>query len=126
PATADVDTPGLVDRLRFGYASGDVDLLDGLLHDDITVTMPPLPFSFEGRSAVGGVLTHVFATANPRGRGLRRSVPLRANCQDGFAVYVQPETEAEFHGHELVVVRTEGGRIVELTLFEPHLFPTFG
>ena len=128
PTPPDPNEDQLLDRLQIGYAAGDVGLIDALVDDDVHVTMPPLPFCFEGRAAVVGVLRHVFATANPGGRGLRRTVPTRANRQGAFAVYVRPDPdpEAEFRGHELVVARTEAGRVVELALFEPHLFPVFG
>lgn len=124
PASRHADDP--IDDLLDGYAAADLDLIDGLLHDDVRATMPPLPFSFEGRSSVVEVLAHVFHAADPGERGLRRCLPTRANRQPAFVVYVQPDPGAAFRGHELVVARAEAGRIVELTLFEPHLLPAFG
>lgn len=108
------------------FTTADVQRLRGILADDVQVTMPPLPFSFDGRTSVIAVLAHVFRAADPARRGRRRCVPTRANRQPAIAVYVQPHPNASFHGHELVVARVESSQVVELTLFEPHTLPVFG
>lgn len=120
----DRDDP--VTGLIGGFAAADVDRIEALLHDQIQVIMPPLPFSFEGRPSAVGLLAQVFRTADPDGQARRRCIPTRANRQPAFAVYIQRGAAAAFHGHELVVARSDGDRIVELTMFEPRLLPVFG
>lgn len=120
------DGDDVVGRLIDAYLVADVDRIDDLLRDDVLVTMPPLPFSFEGRTAVVGLLRQIFRTTDANGHGVRRCVPTRANRRPAFAVYVQPRRGASFAGHGVVVARSEAGRLAELTVFEPHLLPTFG
>jgi len=58
------------------------------------------------------------------GRG--RPLPTRANRQPAAAGYVQRPGTTVYRAQVLDVLRIEGGRIVEITSFEPHLFPAFG
>src|SRR5699024_657321 len=106
----------LLDALIDTFTTADVQWITDFLADDVQVTMPPLPFSFEGSRSVLAVLTHVFRAADPARGGQRRCIPTGANCQPAIAVYVQRQPGGSFHGHELVVARTESGRVVELTV----------
>jgi RNA polymerase sigma-70 factor (TIGR02960 family) len=96
-----------------------------LLSDDIRITMPPNPRWFAGREPLVAYLTQMF---NPRSElfiGDWRHLPTRANHQPAAAYVRRPGTTV-FRAQVLDVLHVKGGRIVEITAFEPHLFPAFG
>ena len=69
------------------YESADLDALVALLTDDVFVSMPPMPFEYEGRDVVARFCASIF------GAGRRFDlVPTRANGQPAFGAYLRAPT----------------------------------
>jgi RNA polymerase sigma-70 factor (TIGR02960 family) len=129
PPAGGVDAPpapdspaeqALVARFVRAYQSGDLDGLVALLTDDVCVSMPPMPFEYQGRDAVA----RFFASVIPR-----RSydlVPTRANGQLAFGAYLRVPTGGIRHGAGLLVLTLTGDRISAVTRFETGVLPWFG
>ncbi|WP_424532983.1 RNA polymerase subunit sigma-70 [Sphaerisporangium viridialbum] len=123
PATA--QERALLRRFMDAHERADTAAFARLLSEDVRVTMPPLPFWFSGRKAVADFTAHVFGPGSPLYQAQWRSVPTRANRQPAVAGYVRLPGETEYRAQVLNVLRVEDGKIAEITVFEPHLFPAF-
>ncbi|WUK90573.1 sigma-70 family RNA polymerase sigma factor [Streptomyces sp. NBC_00358] len=104
----------------------DLDAFTGLLSEDIKLTMPPNPFWFVGRDAITEFLRISLDPASPLFLGHWRHLPARANGGLAAGGYVRRPGTTVYRAQVLDVLRVEGDRIVEITSFEPHLFPAFG
>ena len=71
-------------RFVRAYESADLDALVALLTDDVFISMPPMPFEYEGRDVVADFCASLF-------RAGRRFdlVPTRANGQPAFGAYLR-------------------------------------
>jgi RNA polymerase sigma-70 factor (ECF subfamily) len=105
---------------------GDVDSMAELLTDETVLTMPPNPFWFVGRDAIAGFLRMSLPPDAPGYLGAWRSLETSANRQPAVGHYLQRVGTTVFRAQVLDVLRIEGGRITQITAFEPHLFPAFG
>ena len=97
-----------------------------LMSEDIRVTMPPNPIWFAGRRPLVEYLAQLFDPTSPLHIGAWRYVPTRANRQPAAAAYVRRPGTTVYRAQVLDVLRVERGVVVEVTAFEPHLFPAFG
>ncbi|GAA2500244.1 sigma-70 family RNA polymerase sigma factor [Streptomyces longisporus] len=98
-----------------------------LLSKDVTLTMPPNPFWFTGRDALVEFLRPTLDPASPMFFGHWRHLPARANGQLAAGGYVRRPGTHVHRAQVLDVLRFDADdRIVEITSFEPHLFPAFG
>jgi RNA polymerase sigma-70 factor (TIGR02960 family) len=114
----------VVAQFTDAFERSDVELLVGLLTDDALLTMPPQPFEFEGRAAIG----RFFSTV-PAGGALDRIllVPTRANGQPAFACYLRDAQTPIAHAYGVMVLTLRGDRISAITGFvDTSLFPRFG
>ncbi|HEY7915480.1 MAG TPA: sigma-70 family RNA polymerase sigma factor [Acidimicrobiales bacterium] len=110
----------IVRRFVSAWESADLDALVTLLTDDVFVSMPPMPFEYEGRDAAVGFCASIF------GSGRRFDlVPTRANGQPAFGAYVRAPDGIR-HGVGLFVLGLAGDRICALTRFENSVLPWFG
>jgi RNA polymerase sigma-70 factor (ECF subfamily) len=91
-----------------------------LLTDDVFVSMPPLPFEYEGREPT----SRFFASIFDSGRKFDL-LPTRANGQPALGAYVRDPTGVR-HGVGLFVLTLSGDRICALTRFENSVLPWFG
>jgi RNA polymerase sigma-70 factor (ECF subfamily) len=93
-----------------------------LLTDDVWLTMPPVPFEYQGRDVAGRALSLLF------GRGMRyRLVPTRANGQPAFGYYLQDPHAPVDRANGLIVLTLAGDKICAITRFgDNSLFPHFG
>ena len=74
----------IVAKFVRAYESADLDAVVALLTDDVFVSMPPMPFEYEGRDAVARFCASIF------GAGRRFDlVPTRANGQPAFGAYLR-------------------------------------
>jgi RNA polymerase sigma-70 factor (ECF subfamily) len=102
------------------YESADLDALVALLTDDVFMSMPPMPFEYEGRDIVARFCASLF------GAGRRFDlVPTRANGQPAFGAYLRAPTGIR-HGTGLIVLTLAGDRICAMTRFENSVLPRFG
>jgi RNA polymerase sigma-70 factor (TIGR02960 family) len=114
----------LLRRFVDAWEAVDISGLVGLLRDDALLTMPPLPLSYRGRSAIG----EFFGTV-PEGGALDRIrlVPTRANRQPALAAYVRAGEGAAYEPYGIMVLNLDGASIAEITGFgDPALFAHFG
>ncbi len=110
----------MVGRFVSAWESADVDALVTLLTDDVFMSMPPMPFEYEGQDAVAGFCVSLF------GAGRRFDlVPTRANGQPAFGAYLRDSTGTR-HGTGLYVLTLAGDRISAMTRFENSVLPWFG
>jgi RNA polymerase sigma-70 factor (ECF subfamily) len=104
----------------------DVAAMAEMLSADAVLTMPPNPVWFVGRDAIIRQVGPVFDRSSPRYFGQWRYLPTWANRMPAAAGYVRRPGTAVYRAQLLDVLRVEGGQIVEITTFEPHLLPAFG
>jgi RNA polymerase sigma-70 factor (TIGR02960 family) len=110
----------IVGKFVSAWESADLDGLVTLLTDDVFMSMPPMPFEYEGQQAVARFCAIIF------GSGRRFDlVPTRANGQPAFGVYVRTP-DGLSHGVGLIVLALTGYRISALTRFENTVLPWFG
>ena len=117
------DTPAedaIVRKFVRAWESADLDALVALLTDDVFMSMPPMPFEYEGRDVVARFCASLF------GAGRRFDlVPTRANGQPAFGAYLRAPTGSS-HGIGLYVLTLTGDRICAMTRFENSALPSFG
>ncbi len=102
------------------WQSADLDALVKLLTDDVFMSMPPMPFEYEGRAIVARFCASIFDAA-------RRFdlVPTRANGQPAYGAYLHTATGSS-PGVGLYVLTLTGDHICALTRFESTVLPAFG
>ena len=120
PAAGSPSEEAIVAKFVSAYESADLDALIALLTDDVFVSMPPIPFEYEGRESVAGFCGSVF-------RAGRRFdlVRTRANGQPAFGAYLR-SADAVRHAVGLIVLTFSGDRICAMTRFENSVLPWFG
>ena len=123
PAAAPGGSPAeeaIVARFVRAWEAADIDALVALLTDDVFMSMPPIPFEYEGRDLVARFCEGIFAA----GRRFRL-VPTRANGQPAFGAYLLgPNGAGRATG--LYVLGLRGDRIAAMSRFETGVFATFG
>jgi RNA polymerase sigma-70 factor (ECF subfamily) len=120
PAAGSPAEDAIVANFVQAWESADIDALVALLTDDAFMSMPPLPFEYEGRDVVGDFCATLF------GAGRRFDlVPTRANGQPAFGAYLRAPTGVR-HGTGVYVITLTGDRISAMTRFENSVLPSFG
>jgi RNA polymerase sigma-70 factor (ECF subfamily) len=120
PASGSPTEAAITAKFVSAWESADLDALVDLLTDDVFISMPPMPYEYEGRDTVAGF----FATLLGAGRRFEL-VPTRANGQPAFGAYVRGPTGTR-HGTGLYVLTVTGDRICALTCFENSVLQSFG
>src|SRR5262252_1082145 len=106
PAAGSPAEDAIVAMFARAWESADLDALVALLTDDVFMSMPPMPFEYQGRDAVARFSASLFAA----GRRFDL-IPARANGQPAFGAYL----------------RTPAGiQSCALTRFEASVLPWFG
>jgi RNA polymerase sigma-70 factor (ECF subfamily) len=120
PAPGSPAEDALVAAFVRAWESADLDALVALLTEDVFMSMPPMPFEYEGRDVVAWFCASLF------GAGRRFDlVPARANGQPAFGAYLRAPTGIR-HGTGLYVLTLTGDRICALTRFDNSVLPWFG
>jgi RNA polymerase sigma-70 factor (TIGR02960 family) len=120
PASGSAAEDAIVARFVQAYESADLDALVDLLTDDVLVSMPPMPFEYQGRDAAARFSASIF------GSGRRFDlVGTRANGQPAFGLYLRAPTGIR-HGTGLMVLTLAGNRIAAMTRFDKSALPWFG
>ena len=120
PAADSRSEDAIVAKFVRAYESADLDALVALLTDDVFISMPPMPFEYEGRDATARFCASLFAA----GRRFDL-VPTRANGQPAFGAYLRAP-DGTRHGVGLIVLTLSGDRICAMTRFENTVLPSFG
>jgi RNA polymerase sigma-70 factor (ECF subfamily) len=120
PASGSPAEAAIVAKFTRAWESADMGALVALLTDDVFMSMPPMPFEYQGRDVVARFCASLF------GAGRRFDlVPARANGQPAFGAYLRASTGIR-HGVGLYVLTLSGDRICALTRFDNSVLPWFG
>jgi RNA polymerase sigma-70 factor (ECF subfamily) len=120
PAAGSPTENAIVAKFVRSWESADLAALVALLTDDVFMSMPPMPFEYEGREVVARFCAGLF------GAGRRFDlVPTRANGQPAFGAYLRAPAGIR-HGVGLYVLTLAGDRICALTRFDNSVLPWFG
>jgi RNA polymerase sigma-70 factor (TIGR02960 family) len=120
PASDSPSEDAIVAKFVSAYESADLDALVALLTDDVFISMPPMPFEYEGRDIVARFCAGIFDS----GRRVDL-VRTKANGQPAFGAYMHSPSGI-CHGECLMVLTLTGDRISALTRFESNVLPSFG
>ena len=120
---ADDEQKALLARYVRAFEAYDLTALTALLHEDATLSMPPLPLWLRGPADITAWMA---GTGN--GCQGSRLVPVAANGRPAFGQY---RPAADGAGHEpwaLIVLEMSAGRITAINNFldTARLFPAFG
>jgi RNA polymerase sigma-70 factor (TIGR02960 family) len=120
PAPGSPAEDAILAKFVDAWESADVDALVTLLTDDVFMSMPPMPFEYQGRDVVARFCASIF-------RAGRRFdlIPARANGQPAFGAYLRAPTGIR-HGTGLYVLTLSGGRISAMTRFDDSVLASFG
>jgi RNA polymerase sigma-70 factor (ECF subfamily) len=120
PAAGSPAENAVVAKFVRAWESADLDALVALLTDDAFISMPPMPFEYEGRDVVAGFCASLFGAS-------RRFdlVPTRANGQPAFGAYLRAPAGIR-HGTGIYVLTLAGDRIGAMTRFDNSVLPWFG
>jgi len=113
----------LLERFIDAHERCDAAAAIAIAGQDIRVTMPPQPYLYDGLDRLAPLLVRAFG---PERDGDWRLVPTWANRMPTAASYLRRPGDSEFRAFKLDVLRTAGGKIVEITTFGPSQFPGFG
>ena len=120
PASDSRVEDAIVTKFVSAYEAADLNTLVALLTDDVFLSMPPMPFEYEGRDVVAGFCGAIF-NAGRRFDLLRT----RANGQPAFGMYLRTPGGIR-HGVGLIVVALDNDRIRSMMRFESSVLPWFG
>jgi hypothetical protein len=120
PASESPSEDAIVAKFVAAYESSDLDSLVALLTDDVFISMPPLPFEYQGREPASRFFASIFGSG--RKFQLLRT---RANGQPAVGAYVRGSTGIS-HGVGLFVITLAGDEICAMTRFENTVLPWFG
>jgi RNA polymerase sigma-70 factor (ECF subfamily) len=101
-------------RFADAFERGDVTAVVALLTDDALLTMPPLPFEYQGRDIIAEFLSTV--SLRP-GAQPTRLVPTRANGQPAFGRYLRDPHAPVSHAHGMIVLTMAGDQVRVITGF---------
>jgi hypothetical protein len=110
----------MVAKFVSAYESAHLDALLVLLTDDVFISMPAVPFEYQGRDIVARFFAGIL------GAGRRFDlVRTRANGQPAVGAYLRAPTAIR-HGVGLYVLALTGDRICAMTRFENCVLSWFG
>jgi RNA polymerase sigma-70 factor (ECF subfamily) len=110
----------IVAKFVSAWEAADLDALAVLLTDDVFMSMPPMPFEYQGREVVSRFCAGLFGT----GRRFDL-VPTRANGQPAFGAYLRAPSGIR-HGTGLYVLTLAGDHICAMTRFDNSVLAWFG
>jgi RNA polymerase sigma-70 factor (ECF subfamily) len=120
PAPESRSEDAIVAKFVHAWESADLDALVALLTDDVFVSMPPMPFEYEGRDVAARFCASIF------GAGRRFDlVRTRANGQPAFGAYLRAPKGISY-GVGLYVLTLTGDRICAMTRFDNSVLQSFG
>jgi RNA polymerase sigma-70 factor (TIGR02960 family) len=120
PAPDSRSEDAIVTKFVDAWEAADLDALVALLTDDVFMSMPPMPFEYEGPDAVVRFCASIF------GSGRRFDLlPTRANGQPALGAYLRT-ADGISRGVGLFVLGLSGDRICAMTRFESGVLPWFG
>jgi RNA polymerase sigma-70 factor (ECF subfamily) len=122
PAPRSAAERELVERFTRAFEAGDVDGVVALLTTEVRLTMPPIPFEWQGRGPAGRFLSATWISLASR----PRLVATRANGQPAFALYARAPCADGFVALGLLVLTLAGRSVRAITRFDADVLPRFG
>ncbi|CAL9640111.1 hypothetical protein SUDANB95_06291 [Actinosynnema sp. ALI-1.44] len=113
----------LLERFIDAHERCDAAAAVAIAAEDLRVTMPPLPLSFDGLAAIAPLLERALG---PDREGDWRLLPTSTNRMPAAASYLRRPGDTLFRAFKLDVLRVEGDRIAEITTFGTALFDLLG
>ena len=125
PSLPDEETKrALLSRYVQAWEKADVPALVSLLHEDATLSMPPMPIWLHGPRAIGDSIGAMVLV--PEARGVFRFVATEANGLPALAAY-RRSTDGSFEPFSIHVLSLAKDRITAITAFlDTRLFASFG
>lgn len=122
PASGSAEERAIVERFAAAYQAADLAGVLALLTEDVSLTMPPLPFEYHGKADTAKFLDAVvFQPRRPI-----HLLPTRANRQPAFGFYIDDRTTGVARPIGLLVLTLAGSKIAAITRFEPSVLSDFG
>ena len=110
----------LVEQFIAAHERFDAEAVVAIAAQNLRVTMPPLPYCFDGLEAIRPLM------ADAAAMGEWRLIPVAANRMPAAASYLRRPGDSQFRAFKFDVMRIEAGRIAEITTFNADLFAAFG
>jgi RNA polymerase sigma-70 factor (ECF subfamily) len=110
----------LVEQFIAAHERLDAEAAMAIAARDLRVTMPPLPYCFDGAEAIRPLMADALAM------GEWQLIPVGANRMPAAASYLRRPGDSVYRAFKFDVMRIEGGMIAEITTFNADLFPAFG
>lgn len=115
----------LLARYMEAFEHSDPKKLVTMLHQDATMTMPPLPLWLHGRDAIVAFMARNVLREGTR--GFFRAIATRANQQPAVATYVLDPAAGIWRGLGIHVLTVRDGKVVAVDAFlDSTLVPRFG
>ena len=121
---SDAQMQVVLEKWRHAFEEYQVDEIAGLLSEDAVWEMPPFAAWFKGRTAIARLIRSACPAEGP---GDQRLVPVSANGQPGFALYMRDPVTGAHKAFQIQVLTLSGGEVVHATVFfDLSLFDVFG
>jgi RNA polymerase sigma-70 factor (ECF subfamily) len=119
----DEEQKALLTRYVTAFEAYDLDALTSLLHEDATLSMPPLPLWLRGAADI-----RAWMAGTGNGCEGSRLVPVLANGQPAFGQYRRAQDGSGHVPWALIILDVSGGQITGVGNFldTASLFPLFG
>jgi RNA polymerase sigma-70 factor (TIGR02960 family) len=108
----------LVDRFTHAFCSDDIEALIELLTEQVRISMPPLPFEWQGVTVAREVLRAILEPG-------RRLVGTTANGQPAFGLYLPAAPGAELRAVGMLVLSLSGNQVSGITRFDATVLGSF-
>jgi RNA polymerase sigma-70 factor (ECF subfamily) len=119
---ADPETRALLDRYVDAFERFDIDSLVSILHEDVTLAMPPYDLWVQGLDTVARWLGNVDGTC----RTARYLWAGTANGMPAVAQYKASDVAGLYEAASIQVIEVADGRVRAMDVFlDPTLFPAF-
>jgi len=110
----------LVEQFIAAHERLDAEAAIAIAAKDLRVTMPPLPYCFDGAEEIRPMMANAIAM------GEWRLIPVGANRMPAAASYLRRPGDTQFRAFKFDVMRIEAGLIAEITTFNADMFAAFG
>jgi RNA polymerase sigma-70 factor (ECF subfamily) len=123
PGTLSADERRVLEQYIDFHERGDAAAAVAVAAQDIRITMPPMPFLYEGVDSIAPLLERAFG---PERDGDWRLLPTQVNRMPAAGTYLRRWGDTLYRPFKLDVLRVRDGTIAEITTFGPGAFPVLG